>query len=113
MEFRQPLLPDLQRHQVSGDDSLHLAASFQHGVGYHTHQTHTSAAVDQSNVSSYQFLTHLLGGSAVLRTATLTGAAENADSFHAAILNFGWGNEPSPPYGKPRTTNQVVVTPDT
>ena len=82
-------MSDLQRQQVSGDDSLHLATSLQHRVRDYAHQTHIAAAVDQSNVSSYQFPTHLRSGSAVLRTATLTGAAENADSFHAAILNFG------------------------
>jgi hypothetical protein len=52
------------------------------------HQTHIAAAVHQSNISSHQFRSHFLSGSAVFRTATLTGAAENADSFHAGILNL-------------------------
>jgi hypothetical protein len=32
----------------------------------------------------------------ILGAATLTGAAENADSFHAAILNLAHANEGSP-----------------
>jgi hypothetical protein len=69
-------------------DSLCLAACPQHGVRDNPHQTHIAAAVDQSNLSSHQFRCHFLSGISVFRTATLTGAAENTDSFHAAILNL-------------------------
>ena len=50
--------------------------------------THIAAAVHQSNVPSYQFRSHLLSGSTVFRSAILTGAAENANSSHAGILNL-------------------------
>src|ERR1035441_1510959 len=88
MEFREPVVTDLKRHKVLRDDSHGLAARPQHRVREHTHQTHIAAAVHQSNVSSHQCRAHLLGGGAVLGAAAGTGAAENADSFHAAILNF-------------------------
>src|ERR1700735_3314859 len=97
MELREPLVPDLPRHKVFRDDSLRLATSLPHGVRDNPHQTHVAAAVHQSNFPSHQFRSHLLGGSAVFRTATRTGAAENADSFHAVILNLNSTSEGQPP----------------
>src|ERR1700735_2739599 len=96
MELREPLVPDLPRHKVFRDDSLRLATSLPHGVRDNPHQTHVAAAVHQSNFPSHQFRSHLLGGSAVFRTATRTGAAENADSFHAVILNRNSTSEEQP-----------------
>jgi CHASE3 domain sensor protein len=49
------------------------------------HPTHIAAAVHQSTVPSYQFRSHFPSGTALPWSATSTGAAENADSFHAAI----------------------------
>jgi hypothetical protein len=86
MEFRQTLVTDLPCHEVFGDDSYPLAACFQSGVRDYPHETHIPASVHQANASSHQFRSHLLSGNGVFRTATFTGAAENADSFHAGIL---------------------------
>src|SRR5208282_4172420 len=88
MEFRQPLVTDLAPHKVFRDDANRLAARPQHRVREPTHQSHIAAAVHQSNVAPCQFCSKLLGGSAVLGAAAGTGAAENADSFHAGILNL-------------------------
>jgi CHASE3 domain sensor protein len=88
MEFRQTLVTDLPCHKMFGDDSYRLAACFQSGVRDYPHETHIPASVHQANASSHQFRSHLLSGNAVFRTATFTGAAENADSFHAGILNL-------------------------
>src|ERR1035437_7343904 len=92
VKFRQSLVPDLALHKVFGDDSHCLAARPQHRVREHTHQTHVAAAVYQADVAPCQFHCKLLGGSAVLGAAPLTGAAENADSFHAAILKLAFVN---------------------
>ena len=94
MEFREPLVADLSRQEVLRDHSYRLTAHPQHGVRDHAHQTHIATAVHQTNVPSYQFRGHLLGSNAVFRTATLTGAAENADSSHAVILNLASANDP-------------------
>src|ERR1035438_7541353 len=90
VELREPVVPDLPRHNVLWNDSHRLAARPQHGVRDDTHQTHIAPAVPQPNISSHQFPTHLLSGSAVFGAAALTGAAENTDSSHADILNFDW-----------------------
>jgi hypothetical protein len=93
MELREPLVPDIPRHEVFRNNALHLAARPQHRIRDNPHQTHVAAAVHQADVSPHQFGSHLLGGSAVLWAATRTGAAENADSFHAVILNLGFARE--------------------
>src|SRR6202040_3584756 len=103
----ESVVADLPRHEVLRDDTHRLAARPQYGVRDHTHQAHIAAAVHQSNVPSYQFRTHLLGGSAVLRTATLTGAAENANSFHTIILNFGLAKGRSL-----RSAGDLIYSPD-
>jgi hypothetical protein len=87
VELAQPPVTDLPPHDVLGYDPLRLAARPQHGVREHPHQTNVAAAVDQPDVSAHEFRTQLLGGGAVLGAATGTGAAEDADSFHAAILS--------------------------
>jgi hypothetical protein len=93
VKLRQPLVPDLAPDKVVRDDSHRLAARLQHCVREHTHQTHIAAAIHQPNVASHQFRAHLLSGSAVLWAAAGTGAAENADSSHAAILRLAAANE--------------------
>ena len=45
---------------------------------------------------------NLLGGSAVFWTAPRTGPAENADSFHAGILNLDSTSGGRPSSGSPR-----------
>src|ERR1017187_1818318 len=93
VKLSQPLVPDLSLHKVFGDDSHRLAARPQHCVREHTHQTHIATAIYQSNVASHQFRSHILGGSAVLRAVPGTRPAENADSFHPAILSLDFTTE--------------------
>src|ERR1019366_6470088 len=79
-------------HEVLWDDANHFAALPQHRVRKHTHETDIAAAVHQSGAATCQFRAHFLGSSAVLRAAAGTGAAENADSSHAAILKLAFVN---------------------
>src|ERR1700687_6512195 len=92
MEFRQSVVPDLTRHEVLRDAPPRLAARPQHGVREHPHQAHIAATVDQPDVAPCQFRCKLLGGSAVLGAAPRTGAAEKADSDHAALLSLAAAN---------------------
>jgi hypothetical protein len=93
IEFREPVVPDLPRHQVLRDDSLHLAARPQHGVRDHTHEAHVAAAVDQPDIAAHKFRTQLLGCCSVFGVAARTGAAEHADSFHPVILSLDFTTE--------------------
>jgi hypothetical protein len=45
MEFREPLVPDFQRHEIFGNDSLRFAARPQHGVRDDARQANISAAM--------------------------------------------------------------------
>src|SRR5208337_5539245 len=99
VELGKPVVPDLSCHELLWDDANHFAARPQNGVREHTHQAHVTAAVHQTDFPAHEFRTQFLGGSAVLRTAAGTGAAENADSFHAPILNLA-----SAIKGKPATS---------
>ena len=40
-----PLCPDLPRHEAFWDNADRLAASLEHGIREHSHQTHAGAAV--------------------------------------------------------------------
>jgi hypothetical protein len=85
-ELAQPPVPDFPRHETLRDDPLRLPTRLQHGVCEHPHQTNVAAAVHQFDVGPCQFRSKFLGGGSVFGAATGTGAAEDADSFHAAIV---------------------------
>jgi hypothetical protein len=53
MEFREPVVPGLPRHEVLRDYSHCFAARPQHRVRDDAHQTHIASAVDQSDVPAH------------------------------------------------------------
>lgn len=91
MRFLEPLVADLPRHQVFRDDSLRLAALLSTASAIMPHQTHIAAPgtpIQCSFMPIPQLLPERQDGTLVGYLDSLTGAAENADLFHAAILNL-------------------------
>ena len=87
MELGQPVVADLSCQEVLRDDSHRLAIGLQHRVREHAHQTDIAATINQPYLPAHELCTQFLGGGSVLGAIARTGAAENADSSHAAILS--------------------------
>ena len=91
MRFREPLVADLPRHQGFRDDSLRLAALLSTASAIMPIRPTFAAPgtpIQCSFIPIPQLFPERHGGTLVGYLDSLTGAAENADLFHAAILNL-------------------------